>query len=118
MRFRIEYPPNFGKLYGLNAIYAGKHWSARQKDSVYWHTIVRKALKNAGIKKGAYKHPVSITFWWDDRLDCSNHAYASKMIEDALKGYLIVDDNKKWVKRITHEFHTGKCILVEIKALK
>jgi len=118
IQFSIDYPPKFGGNYGLNSIYSGKHWYERNKDAEFWHGHVLGTLKKQGIRRGVYKYPVTITFYWDDRLDCSNHAYAGKMIEDALKGYLIKDDSRKWVKEITHKFHTGKCILVEIEVKK
>ena len=118
MKFYIDYPPDFGKLYGLNAIYVGIPWEERRQNAIYWHGMVLSTLKKSGITKGTYKYPVRLTFYWNDRLDCSNHAYAAKMIEDALKGYLIVDDSRKYVKEITHKFHLNKCIGVEIEAIK
>ena len=118
MKFYIDYPPNFGKLYGLNAIYAGIPWQKRRRNALCWHDMVLLTLKKSGVRKGLYKYPVRLTFYWNDRLDCSNHAYAAKMIEDALKGYLIVDDSKKYVREITHKFHADKRIGVKIEAIK
>ena len=98
----IEYPKTkagkrqWGKEYGMNAIYAGKHWSRRKADSEYWHSL-------------------TIDFWWDDRLDMDNHAYMAKMIVDALKGWVIQDDNRRCVREIAHHWHDRGCILVEIR---
>ena len=95
MTFTIPYPHTdaarkaFSKQYSLNAIYRGKRQAERSKDARYWH----------------------------ERLDCSNHAYIAKMIEDALKGWLIHDDNRKYVKGILHWFSDRDCILVEVKPL-
>lgn len=61
-----------------------------------------------------FKVPVKITFYWNDNLDCSNHAYMAKMIEDALKGWVIEDDNRKHVIGIHHEFHKENYIKVEV----
>lgn len=53
----IEYPKTkagkrqWGKEYGLNAIYAGKHWSRRKADSEYWHSLTHAALVRAGIPR-------------------------------------------------------------------
>lgn len=115
--FKIDYPSknDWGRKYGLNSIYAGKHWTKRQKDSDYWHMLVKACLINQGVKREIFTKPVEITFYWNDRLDISNHAYMAKMIEDALKGYLIADDSRKYVKKHTYEFHNEKFILVEIK---
>jgi hypothetical protein len=115
--FTIPYPKHkgFAKEYGLNAIYAGKHWTARQRDNKYWHSVVLAELSRQQIPRKLFTRPVSITFLWDDRMDCSNHAYLGKMIEDALKGYLIQDDSRRFVQEIHHQFHTGKCIQVIVK---
>lgn len=118
--FKIEYPAknDWGKKYGLNSIYAGKHWAQRKKDSDYWHMLVKACLRNQSIKREVYTKPVEMSFFWNDRLDISNHAYMAKMIEDSLKGYLIVDDSKKYVRKHTHEFHNENYILVRIEEYK
>ena len=85
--FIIRYPDSdagkkaWNKAYGLNAIYAGKHWSKRRDDA---------------------------------RLDCSNHAYMAKLIEDGMKGILLHDDSRRWVKGIEHYFHDKPYIRVTI----
>jgi hypothetical protein len=62
-----------------------------------------------------YDEPVEIIFSWDDTLDCSNHAYMSKMIEDVLIGTVIKGDSRKWVKRIIHEFNDRGVVEVEVR---
>jgi len=37
-----------------------------------------------------------------------------KMIEDCLKGYLIKDDSRRYVKEISHQFYDETYITVEI----
>lgn len=108
----------FCELYGFNSLYACKHWSKRKRDSEYWHALVKSELSEQGIKPGIYTKPVMLTFYWNDRMDCTNHAYIGKMIEDALKGYLIADDSRKYVKRVVHEFYDGDCITVKIEVLQ
>lgn len=123
MKICIPYPPTkrgksaWNKRYSLNAYWAGKHYKARAQDARDIHSLTVLALKQAGIKKQPFKGPVEILFRWDDRLDCSNHAALGKMIEDALKGYVIQDDNPRWVRRVTHEFWDEGKIGVEVREL-
>lgn len=118
--FRIEYPKTkagkkqWGKEYGLNAIYAGKHWSRRKADSEYWHMLTQAALFRAGIPRRPAQKPVTITFYWDDRLDLDNHAYMRKMIIDGMKGWVIVDDDRRYIRWITDGWHDETYILVEV----
>lgn len=119
MKFTIPYPPKsematWNKQYGLNAIYSGKHWTRRKADSEYWHNLVHLYLKQQKVAQKLFEEPVHITFRWNDNLDCSNHAYMAKLIEDGLKEYLLKDDSKKYVKGISHFFHDGDFIEVEI----
>lgn len=117
----IEYPntpagkKQWMKHYGANAYYAGKHWSVRAKDAEYWHNMVRACMERQGVRKVPFERAVELRFLFNDRLDCSNHAIMVKMIEDALKGRVIVDDSRKWVKRHIIEFHNGDSIVVEIR---
>ncbi|PWL46847.1 MAG: hypothetical protein DBY45_01895 [Clostridiales bacterium] len=119
IRFTIPYPTGKGQKakfcrdYGLNAIYSGKFWAKRNRDKDYWHWMVLNCLRQQRIKKEIFFKPVSITFYWDDGLDVDNHAYMGKLIVDALKGYLIENDSKKYVKEVVHRFHEGD-IVVEV----
>lgn len=121
MTFIIPYPKTkdgrkaWAKEYGLNAIYAGKHWSKRKKDSEFWHYLVLSELRRQGIERNVFKKPVKITFYWNDNLDIDNHSYMGKMIADALKGYLIEDDRKKYYVEVTHKFHKNDYILVKVE---
>ena len=102
MKFTIPYPPTkrekaaWNKRYGLNAYYAGKHWSH--------------------IRRRMVSGPVEITFRWNDGLDIDNHAALGKAFVDAMKGYLLPDDNREWVQRVSHEFWDGDAIQVEVTA--
>ena len=120
MKFQIPYPPKsemaaWNKEYGLNSIYVGKHWTKRNADSEFWHNLVYLYLKQQKIAKKPFEKPVHIIFRWNDNLDLSNHAYESKLIEDGIKGYLIKDDSKKYVKGISHFFHDENYIEVELQ---
>ena len=123
IRFDIQYPKG-GKArtigtrrFGLNAYYTGKSWPERKKDAEELHMIARAAMHKAGIKQEIIQGPVALTFYFDDGLDCSNHAMLVKAIEDAMKGYIIKDDSRKYVQSITMKFHDGDCIRVEVEEL-
>lgn len=118
--FVIPYPKTesgkkqWSKQYGLNAYYAGKHWAKRKEDAEFWHRIVWVEMSKQGIRRKPFENPVVITFYWNDRLDCSNHAVMAKMIEDAMRGRVIRDDSRRWVKGIQHFFHDKPYIGVVI----
>lgn len=112
--FRLPYPRQTGR-YGLNAYYAGKHWSQRKADAQMWHLLVRSELRRQGIPKRELEGPAEIIFRWDDRLDIDNHAVMGKMIADALKGWLLHDDTRRYLKKVTHTFHNQNCIEVEVE---
>ena len=122
--FNIRYPATkvgmrqWAKFYGLNAYYAGKHWSKRKKDAEFWHSMVISEMNIQKVRRKPFDKPVIITFYWNDRLDCSNHAVMGKMIEDAMKGRIIKDDSRAWVKGIEHYFHDGNYIHVEVREVK
>lgn len=98
----------------MNAYYAGKHWSKRQRDAEFWHMLVRSCMDGQDVRRVPFKRPVVITFHWNDRLDIDNHAIMGKMIVDAMKGRVIEDDNRRWLKGISHYFHDESYIGVEI----
>lgn len=120
IKFTIPYPKagkekaKFNKQFTLNAIYSGKHWCKRKEDKDYWNWLVLSELRRQNIPQTMAEKPVELVFLWDDGLDCSNHAYMAKMIEDTLVGYVLPDDNRKWVKKITHEFNSDGVIIVEV----
>ena len=122
--FRIYYPQTaagkkqWAKLYGMNAYYAGKHWAQRKQDAEYWHLLTRSAMNKAGIRKRPFEKPVEISFLWNDRLDLDNHAVMGKMIVDAMKGRLINDDNRRWLKAVYHSFHDEDYILVQVREIE
>lgn len=123
MTFTIPYPRTkagmsaFCKRFGLNAIYSGKHWSKRREDAEYWHLTIKAELMRQNVPCKPYDKPVSISFYWNDRLDIDNHAVLGKYILDSLKGYLIRDDDRRFVKEVRHKFYDGDCITVEVTPL-
>lgn len=120
IRFTIPYPETkagktaFCKRFGLNAYYAGKHYQARRRDAHELHGMTETAIKRARIYGQQMDGPAEIRFYWDDRLDIDNHAVIGKAVVDAMKGYILKDDNRKWVKKVSHEFWDGGGIMVEV----
>lgn len=123
VKIMIPYPPTkkgksaWNKRFSLNAYWAGKHYRARAQDARDIHSLTILALKQARVKKAPFQKPAELIFRWDDHLDCSNHAALGKMIEDALKGWVIEDDSPRWVQRITHEFWNEGKIQVEVREI-
>lgn len=118
--FEIKYPESreqkkqWAKNYGTNAYYAGKHWAARRTDAEFWHWMVKAA---AG-KVEPVTEPAEIYFTWDDALDVDNHSIMGKMITDALKGTVIRDDDRRYLKTVSHGFNEDNVIRVQIRELK
>lgn len=118
--FTLPYPDGkkaktaFCRRFGLNAYYGGKHWAARKTDAEYIHTLTYRALRKAKLPRGVLDHPVEIRFLWDDGLDIDNHAALGKMIVDALKGYLLEDDDPRRFRKVSHEYWSGGAIWVDI----
>ena len=120
IRFEIPYPPKkaeWGKKYSMNALYAGKHWARRKQDAAYWHTLVQYELARQKVAKRILQKPVVITFFWNDRMDIDNHGYMAKMIVDGLKGYLLTDDSRKYLRGVVHRFHDRDCVLVQVEEM-
>ena len=122
--FRIYYPKNKAEMrkwtseYGMNAYYAGKHWSKRKADAEFWHLMTCSAMNRQEVRRRPFGKPVEISFLWNDRLDIDNHAIMGKMIVDAMKGRLINDDNRAWLKGVCHYFHNEDYILVRIREVE
>ena len=120
--FKIEYPntpagkKDWNKRFSDNAYYAGKHWAVRKKDADYWHNMVRACMDRQGVRKRPFEKPVVVHIWWNDKLDIDNHSIMGKMIVDAMKGRLLQNDSRKWLKGVAHEFHDrGDFIWVEVR---
>lgn len=101
--------------YSLNRLYSGIHWATRKKQADEMHELVSLILKAQKIDK-IIDEPIELELYFNSRLDCSNHGYLTKMIEDALKGTIIKDDTKKFVRGIYQSFWDGEGIKVIIKA--
>lgn len=124
IQFTIPYPPTkkgkamFCRRFGLNAYYAGKHWGQRKKDADELHALTIASMKKAQIKREIISGPVRITFRWDDGLDIDNHGAIAKAVVDAMKGYLLADDSRRYYTAVSHSFWDGGCIGVEVEEEK
>jgi hypothetical protein len=107
-------PLKVNAQYGLNKIYSGTHWNNRKKVAEEIHELVFYSLKQQKIPRCLFVNPVGICISYNSKLDCDNHGYLTKMIIDALKGYLIEDDDRKHVKEIRQRFHSGRDVVVEV----
>ncbi len=100
-----------------NLYYSGIHWSVRNKIKDAWHNTVIESIKESNIKQCPY--PISITFYWNTRYDLDNNGIMRKMIIDSLVlSGIIIDDTKKYIKRITEELTEEKLIRVIIQKFK
>lgn len=117
--FEISYPAGkakvaWNKRFGLNAYYAGKHYQQRKQDAEELHWMAVAAMRRARIRRDLAREPVEVRFFWDDGLDVDNHAVIGKAVVDAMKGYILPDDNRRWLKKVSHAFWDGGKIRVEI----
>ena len=113
----IEIPLKVDSRLGLNKQYSGKHWSKRNAEADEVHFLTKQAISRLNIIK-CFTSPVQITFKYNSRLDCDNHGYLTKLIVDGLKGTVIIDDDKRYVRRIITEFQsTSQNIIVEVEEM-
>ena len=100
--------------WGLNKLYAGVHWSKRKHQAEQIHGLVQTTLKQKRIPRKTFSKPVSVRISYNSRLDIDNHGYLSKLIIDGLKGYLIEDDRRKYIRALHQCFWSGEGVLVEV----
>lgn len=121
MTVDIPYPKNkadFTKRFGLNAYWAGKHHQQRRRDADELHEMMIAALYIAHIRKKPVTYPVDVTFMWDDMLDVDNHAAMGKCFLDAMRGFVILDDSKRYVRSVKHQVWEGGRIRVIVEEAK
>lgn len=99
----------------LNSIYKCCHWSNRKILAENIHELVQLNLLKQKIPRRKFNNPVQISFSWNSKLDLDNHGYIAKLIIDGLKDYLIYNDSKKYVVKISHEYWDKPGIKINIK---
>jgi hypothetical protein len=114
-KFTIELPIKIS----TNKIYAGIHWTTRNKhkESFYY-----EVLRNKKYIAKPQNYPLELTFnfvFKSRPLDSSNCSYMAKMIEDSLvKIGIIPDDTIKYIKSVKYISKKDKIIkkdMVEIE---
>ena len=100
--------------WGLNKLYAGVHWAVRKRQAEEIHQLVQTMLRQKHIPRKTFQKPVSVRISYNSRLDIDNHGYLSKLIIDGLKGYLIQDDTRRYIRALHQCFWNGEGIWVEI----
>lgn len=106
--------------HGLNRLYAGIHWAKRQKQADEMHLRVRAALADAKIPRQPCTEPVRITLLYNSRMDIDNHGYITKLIIDGLKGWVIQDDDRRYVGELVQGFHSldSGLIIVRVEEIR
>lgn len=113
---KIEFvlPLKVDSKLSLNRIYRGMNKYERSIQVRKIHELVRNELINQRVPKKLFENPARIEFYWNSLLDLDNHGYIAKLIIDGLKGYLIYDDCKKYVREIHHAYWLGKGVKIII----
>lgn len=111
---KFTIPIKVNKQYSLNQLYESKHWSNRKKKADEIHELVYYSMMQQNIPPVLYKKPVIVQLSFNSNLDCDNHGYLTKLIVDGMKGYLLTDDSKKYVKEIRQKFWGEDGILIEV----
>lgn len=104
--------------WSMNSIYSGSHWSKRKRKADQIHRAVYAALQQSGIPRKPLPCPVRVHILYNSRLDVDNHGYLAKLIVDGLKGWVIQDDSRRYVKELVQGFHDGKPDLIFVTVEK
>lgn len=78
------------------------------------HTLVKARMRKAGIPQKPMERVAEVTIYYNDRWDIDNHAILGKGIVDAMKGWVLQDDNRKYLVAVHHRFWDGDKIKVEV----
>ena len=117
IEFTVPYPARksaWTKRYGLNAYWSGKNHHVRAADARDLETLVRLCLRQQGVPVRLFEKPVSISFWHNTRMDIDNHAAVEKMVVDALKGWLLRNDDRRHYREKHSFFHDENYMRVVI----
>lgn len=79
-----------------NSFYSGKHWKFRDNETKRVRVVVREVLTG---EEELYQVPVDIlvTGYFSEKPQDSDNI-CDKLYIDALKGWLLKDDDRKWVR--------------------
>lgn len=73
--------------------------------------MIRFTIPYPSTREGmtAWSKRYSLNAYWSGK-----HYKARSLDADAMKGYILPDDNRKWVKHVSCEFWEKKAIMVEV----
>lgn len=116
MTVRFELPLHVNFEWGMNRVYSGDHWSIRKQQAAQVHILVKAAIRKQCRNVPVFGSPVTVRIRYNSRLDIDNHGYITKLIIDGMKGLLIKDDDKRYVRELIQCFHTldKQKIIVEV----
>lgn len=102
--------------WGMNRVYAGEHWGARKRQAQVVHMLVKSSIRAKYRHVELFEKPVRVRILYNSRLDIDNHGYLSKLFIDGMKGLLIEDDDRRYVRELVQGFHNGdrRKIIVEV----
>ena len=117
IEFTVPYPVRksaWTKRYGLNAYWSGKNHHVREADARDLEALVRLCLRQQNIPIRLFEKPVSISFWHNTGMDINNHAAVEKMIVDAIKGWVLHGDGRKYYREKHSFFHDENYMKVSV----
>lgn len=108
-----ERPPSW------NDSYAGQHWSKRKAEADRVHMAVRAAIDPDQVVPFAEPVNVTVTVFFASKCQDADNIPA-KLYIDALKGWVIVDDDRRYVRSVTTvtEFDASRPrVVIEVEAV-
>ena len=87
------------KCISWNKLYSSPHWAIRKRFADDAHSEVR--METIGLNLKLIKKPIDITVIAHLRRRIDPDNICSKILIDALKGFVITDDSAKYVKSVT-----------------
>ena len=93
----------------MNQIYSASHWNKRNKLAAKVHEQVRWQLEIDEVPKVFFAPRVDISidaYFHGKMLDSSN--IPAKLFEDGLKGWVLADDDPRFVRRVTTQSHLSE----------
>jgi hypothetical protein len=108
-KVKIKYPLS------TNDFYSGRHWTFRKTQADYWHKLVKDTIEDCKINVNLKSnYPASITIYFNNKYDIDNNSAMAKLIIDGMKGLIIQDDTRKFVRVLTLRFYDEDGIKVEV----
>jgi len=92
--------------FSWNQYYAGMHWTKRKKEADRVHEVVQANLPRPCM---VYEVLVSVTVTvWFEKNPFDSDNIPAKLYVDGLRGHLLVDDDRRYVKSVKTEAAVDK----------